>query len=402
MKDEPTFEREKPSRRIESVLEHRMTSPRFRGRMIGLMVRVLCLLVVGIILTAGLWPFHAPRNAVGWLSEAKGVRFGRPGSIVSEGPLGVDETKSGNSCTLELWLEPAQIDSSGTILAFYDSTSDDVPFRLRQVQSGLVLQRISQDGARKPAEIYVADVFSSTAPVFVTIRSGESGAAVSVDGNLLKRLPDFWFSSLDLSGQLVVGDAPTHSFGWSGTVKGLAIYSRALSEDEVSREFDSWTKFGRPNSNDNKGLVASYPFDEGSGNVVHNQVESATNLIIPDRFIVIHKLFLQRPWDEFTNSRSYWEDVAVNIVGFIPLGLIFRAYFAEIVGIKRPTWMTVALGFAVSLTIEVLQSYLPTRDSGMTDLITNTSGTAVGAVLCAWVLKSKRFTGTACVACSGT
>jgi hypothetical protein len=370
--------------------------------MIGLMVRGLCLFVVAIILTAGLWPFHAPRNAVGWLSEAKGLRFGRPGSIVSEGPLGVGETKTSDSCTLELWLEPAQIDSSGTILAFYDSTSDDVPFRLRQVQSGLVLQRITQDGARKPTEIYVADVLSGTVPVFVTIRSGETGASVSVEGNLVKRLPDFSFSSHDLSGQLVVGDAPTHSFGWSGTVKGLAIYNRTLTEDEVSREFDSWTKFGRPNSTDNKGLAASYSFDEGRGNVVHNQVESAANLMIPDRFIVLHKLFLQRPWDEFTNSRYYWEDVAVNIVGFIPLGLIFRAYFAEIVGIKRSTWVTVALGFAVSLTIEVLQSYLPTRDSGMTDLITNTSGTALGAVLCAWVLKDNRFAGTGCVARSGS
>ena len=71
----------------------------------------------------------------------------------------------------------------------------------------------------------------------------------------------------------------------------------------------------------------------------------------------------------------------MNVIAFIPLGFIFYAYWRLARPIKSAAFVTVVLGMAVSLTIEIGQSYLPPRSSGTTDLITNTFGTFLGVKL---------------------
>jgi len=345
-------------------------------------LRVICGLTLFGILVAGLWPFHAPINQVSWLGQENGVRFGKHGSIVSASPFKAHASQADNSCSLEIWLQPSRIVSGGMILAFYWPESRVVPFAVRQWATGLALE---PEGSQRhffpeKGEIYISDVFDSLKPVFVTITSGGSGTDTYVDGKLVKRVPSFIVSNRDLTGQFVVGGAPAFTYNWPGQVKGLAIYDRYLSAAEVSQSFLDWTTGSKPDSAMSAGLVARYLFDERRGNVVHNQVDSATNLLIPEHFFVLHEQFLEKPWDEFRPGWPYWKNVGVNVVGFIPLGFFFYAYFSQLRKTKQSVAVTIAFGFAVSLTIEVLQAFLPTRGSGMTDLITNTLGTGLGVM----------------------
>src|SRR5208282_2698617 len=125
--------------------------------------------------------------------------------------------------------------------------------------------------------------------------------------------------------------------------------------------------------------VALYLFNERRGSVVHNQVDPATDLLIPEHYFVLRAPFLLPAWDEYYPGWGYWRNLSINVGGFIPLGFVFCAYFSKI---KRPVLASIFLGFTVSLSIEVLQAFLPTRDSGTTDIITNTLGSAIGAWFC--------------------
>lgn len=353
-------------------------------------LRTICALVLLCILIAGLWPFHAPRNDVSWSGHGGGLFFGKYGSILSAGAFKPGGQQSDSSCSIELWLEPKRLDNSGTVLAFYRPETRVVPFALRQFRDVLLVQLSGQNGLRdaKSARFYVTHFFSREQPVFVAISSGPSGTAVYADGVLVRTFPGFKFSSRDLTGQLIVGNSPASTHNWSGWLWGLAIYRRELSAGEISEHYGTTTGEGHPALAETNDAAAFYMFNEGNGSVVHNQADAATDLIIPHRFFVLNEQLLERPWSEFHTGWRYWENVGINIAGFIPFGFFFCAYFSSA---RESKWAavarTIALGFAVSLTIEALQAFLPTRDSGMTDIITNTLGTALGAILCAWIAR---------------
>ena len=97
--------------------------------------------------------------------------------------------------------------------------------------------------------------------------------------------------------------------------------------------------------------------------------------------MILREKFLEPPWSEFHMHWGYWKNVLINVGGFVPLGFFLFAYLTTTNRFRRPAAVTIGLGFIVSLTIELLQAWLPTRDSGTTDIVTNTLGSALGVGL---------------------
>jgi len=350
-----------------------------RNALAGLSILVLC-----ITLVAGLWPFHAPGNEVTWLGNGNGLNFGRHGTVLSSSMFQAPPSRDEASCSLEIWLQPRRRDDSNTILAF-SAPERPLQFSLRQSGTDLALQLGSQNEhvpAKDSALVYVDKIFSTRKLLLIAITSSAQGTRIYVDGTLARTVPEFQLSANDFTGKLVLGTSPAVNDSWSGQLRGLAIYQQELTGAQVSRHFETWTTKGRADIGQDERVLALYPFDEHQGRVVHNRASSGIDLYIPERYLIVREKFLEPFWEEFYPRWSYWKNVGINIGGFIPLGFFFCAYLNS--QMSRPALVTIILGAAVSLTIEVLQAYLPTRDSGTTDIITNTLGTCLGVLLYRW------------------
>lgn len=348
-----------------------------RARIPGL----ICLAVLICILAAGLAPFGPPRNEVTWLGSENGVRLGRHGTIWSAGIFPA-VTQTDESCSIELWLQPGSTSASSTILAFYEP-EDPLQLVLHQYHSLLILNREIRDNHDHILTIGTDGVFRRIEPEFITITSGADGSAMYVNGALARSFPRARIGD-GCAGQLVVGTSPVGKSNWHGEIKGLAIYRQELAPSEVLAHFQTWTAVGQPRLSGDDQAIAVYLFDERTGNVIRNAVRPGVDLFIPERYSLLHEAFLTPFWKEFKPTGSYCADTLINILGFIPLGFVFYAYWSAVRPIRHAALTTVIFGFGVSLTIEVLQSYLPTRDSGTTDLITNTLGTFLGVRLWDW------------------
>jgi VanZ family protein len=330
----------------------------------------ICVAVLCVVLTLGLWPFHSPKNEVAWVGNHNGLRFGRLSTVISSAAFQMTSAESELSGSVEVWLQPRRIWDSSTILTFY-TPGNLHQFSLRQSQTDLELMNTRR--------LYVGNVFRRPGPVFLTITSGMHGTAIYANGVLVKASPQFRLATKDFTGRLVVGDSPGQTDSWSGELLGLAIYHRELSATQVLRHYETWTQAERPEISEEERNVALYLFGERAGNVVHDQASSGANLTIPEKYAVLDQIFLEPFWKEFSMSRSYWDSALKNIVGFIPFGFCFCACLSAR-KVRRAALATVILGTLVSLTIESLQAYLPTRDSGTTDLFTNTLGTYIGVI----------------------
>ncbi len=331
---------------------------------------LICLVITAVFFLVGLWPFNfSPQNKVRWLHDENGVQFYGQALIFSQSPVPYFLYPF----SIELYLQSTteEIPHLGHIFSILDDHKSET-FFIGQWKSHLVLGK-GIHGKATYREIGIRDVLKKGDKRFIAITSGGDGTNIYVDGILMKSSPGFHLLSPDEkpSGRIVLGNSPAGNEYWSGNVLSLAIYDRTLTGEEISQHSDR-----------SKGPVSLYLFDEHSGTLVHDSV-SGHHLVIPPRFEVLKKTILVPPWEDFRFTRSYLMDILTNILGFIPFGFFLSAYLRtkKLRSNFRLLLLSVIIAGCMSLFIELVQVYLPTRSSQLTDVITNMFGAALGVAL---------------------
>jgi hypothetical protein len=194
---------------------------------------ILGVLLVCAILSAGLWPFHAPRNNAHWLPDRNGLAFALHGVALTSAALPAGGRA--DASTLEILLAPEEAWRGGTVLSLFDPATSS-QLALRQNYTDLVVQR--RIGTRRYAssDLTVEEVFRR--PVFlVTLSSDGSNTLVYINGELAANSPTFAFSAKDLERQIIVGTSALQPDSWSGEVRGLALYRSQLDAASVAQHY---------------------------------------------------------------------------------------------------------------------------------------------------------------------
>ncbi|WP_168186204.1 VanZ family protein [Agromyces badenianii] len=78
-----------------------------------------------------------------------------------------------------------------------------------------------------------------------------------------------------------------------------------------------------------------------------------------------------------------------NIALFVPMGVLLALAFPTL-----SWWVVLAVGCLATVGIELVQLALPTRYSTLSDIIANTTGTALGLLLLSWWARARQRRGS--------
>jgi hypothetical protein len=324
-------------------------------------------------------------NGADWISEGRGLHFEKYGIAYTDSVAGLKGDTVSSGFSMEIAFKPESDHEEGFNLLFVIYVGNDrTQLIVGQYRSWIVIMNGDDYSHKRKTRRIAIDIASKGAsPIFLTLTAGKAGTSVYVDGQLVATRSDLALTLPVEGGQrFLFGNSVYGRHSWKGDVYGFAFYPHVLAAATVKTHFHSWDQDERFQMAKDDTPFTCYLFDEKDGERVLDHGSGQNDLKVPSRMAILAKQILSLPWIGFELNKGALEDILLNLVGFIPLGCILPLIWSTGYGFSRnrAVLLAVVCCFIVSLTIEVLQAWMPSRSSQMMDLVLNTVGGALGAM----------------------
>jgi VanZ family protein len=348
----------------------------------------LSLFALGVILAVLFFGLHpkggSADNAVVWLPEKQALRFEHPaiGFVDDLSPLLSRHNVQQFTITIEF--TPATTRKIGfrPLLMIHDGSNHSQLAIWHWGPSLIVMNGDDYSYSKKLPRVTARDALVAGESVLVSITSDGRVTRLFVNG-VLAAEREAWALTLPAGinkTRLIFGNSVYGRHGWDGEIRSFALHKRALTHEEVKQYHNTSRQSERTPGIAEEELLLSYTFRESGNQQIADVSGNNMHLLIPEQIVVLKKEFLSARWTSLKPNHSFFKDVFQNLVGFIILGVAVYLWLSRalLITARRAAIAAAITCFLLSLFMETLQTWMPSRDSSLLDLILNSVGAIIG------------------------
>ena len=334
---------------------------------------LLCLstAILVVVLFLGLNPkdFNFSNNAT-WIAKEPGIHFEKFGIAYTNPLIDLveDDLFDFEEFSFEIALKPESYKEEGFkfILALH-SGKDSNQLLTAQWGSWIICMNgddYAHKRGKKRISMNITSMLSKKG--FLTVTTGKGGTKTYFNGQFVHKKGELKLK-IPNGGKtrLLLGNSVYGKHSWSGDIYGLAFYAYTLAPGDITRHYNLWFKDQDFSFAKKDNAFGVYFFDDKGKPIVLDRSGRKHHLELPPKMRIFKKAILKPPWKELKFHSNFVQDIIINLVGFIPFGFFLTATLTTLGGIfnKHRVSTTVAICFMVSLFIEIVQAWIPSRSS---------------------------------------
>ena len=262
-----------------------------------------------------------------------------------------------------------------------NSGSDNNQFIIAQWKRWIIIMNgCDYSHARK--EPRISYKLKTHKPQFLTIVSDRFGTRLYLDGNLIKRNNRLKLTLPIVNGAyLILGNNIYETASWNGHIYGVCILNYALDNDTIKLNYLNWKRTNLFSIFRSLQPFILYDFYYKSQSSIKDLGKCNCTLNIPSILPTLKKQIHMFNYNREVDSNL--DDLIINFLGFIPISFFTTIFFYKYFSLQKTKLflLSVLFCFFLSLSIEIIQMWLPSRCSDISDILFNTLGAIVGVSL---------------------